>query len=109
MASSTHSYFTTLALTLILIFRLIPETTASRHLNGKNPAVIGVTTTSEKYIVPTPLPPFLRPFFPPLQFAAAPFGGNIPQPPLPSPPPTFLPCLPGFKFPPFQSRKPTPP
>ncbi|CAE5958931.1 unnamed protein product [Arabidopsis arenosa] len=107
MATSTYSNFTTLALTLILIFRLIPETTASRHLNGKNPAVLGVTTTSEKYIVPRPSP-FFRPFFPPLPFAPAPFGGNIPRPPLPSPP-TFLPPLRGFKFPPFPFRKPTPP
>ncbi|VVA93132.1 unnamed protein product [Arabis nemorensis] len=50
MASSTYS---TLALTLLLIIHLTPETTASRRLNENNPEVHGVTTTSTNPPVPS--------------------------------------------------------
>ncbi|EOA28845.1 hypothetical protein CARUB_v10025089mg [Capsella rubella] len=110
MASSV----TTLALTLILIFNLTPETTVARPLSDQSVA----TTTDEANNLPFPpgLPfggvPPLPSLFPP--FVPSPFPGNIPRLPFPfpmpsSPPAPSLPGFPGFSFPPLPFPFLTPP
>ncbi|KFK44878.1 hypothetical protein AALP_AA1G314600 [Arabis alpina] len=90
MASSTYS---TLALTLLLIIHLTPETTASRHLHENNPAVQGVTTTSTNPPVPS--------IYHPLPFAPAPLtqGYILPRLPVPWYPDPYRdnPHIPFFK------------
>ncbi|CAL9235557.1 unnamed protein product [Arabidopsis halleri] len=115
MASSS---VTIVALTLILIFHLMPETTVARRLNDQNPSdEVVTTTTDEANNLPFPpgLPfggvPPLPSLFPP--FVPSPFPGNIPRLPFPfpfptSPPAPTLPGLPGFTFPPLPFLTPPP-
>ncbi|ESQ33776.1 hypothetical protein EUTSA_v10009381mg [Eutrema salsugineum] len=102
MASSTYFKFTTFALTLILILCLTPETTASRRLNDKNPAVYGVTSTTVDNDNCLPFggtDPPVPSTIPPLPFAPAPFQ-RIPRP-------SYIVPAPGFRFPTFPFYKPT--
>ncbi|KAG2326774.1 hypothetical protein Bca52824_009502 [Brassica carinata] len=95
------SSVTTLALTLVLIFHLTPETTAARHLNDPKP------TDEMKYLFPPGLP-FTG--VPPLPTLFPPFPGNVPRFPFPLPSQSSPPApLPGFPFPlPSQSSPPAP-
>ncbi|KFK36387.1 hypothetical protein AALP_AA4G117200 [Arabis alpina] len=121
MASSV----TILALNLILIFHLTPETTASGRLNDQKSADAMVTTTTDEAKT-LPFPPGL-PFggvpplpllFPPFPFKPSPFPGNVPPlpslfPPFPFKPSPFLGNVPPFPFPlpssPLPFLTPTPP
>ncbi|KAJ0240046.1 hypothetical protein HA466_0227400 [Hirschfeldia incana] len=91
---------TTLALTLVLIFHLTPETTAARHLNDHEKP-----TDEMKYLFPPGLP-FTG--VPPLPTLFPPFPGNVPRFPFPLPSQSSPPApLPGFPFPlPSQSSPP---
>ncbi|XP_018435028.1 verprolin [Raphanus sativus] len=97
------SSVTTLALTLVLIFHLTPETTVARHLNDQKP------TDEMKYLFPPGLP-FTG--VPPLPTLFPPFPGNVPRFPFPLPsqssPPASLPGLPGVTFPPLPFLTPPP-
>ncbi|KAH0925372.1 hypothetical protein HID58_017628 [Brassica napus] len=97
---------TTLALTLVLIFHLSPETTEARHINDQKPS------DEMKYLFPPGLP-FTG--VPPLPSLFPPFPGNVPRFPFPLPsqssPPAPLGPLPGFPgvtFPPLPFLTPPP-